>query len=151
MPQVSKYPLPKDIEERMFDVFWKTIAQLITKAAVKKFFDDLLSSTEKIMLAKRLAIAILLVKGYDYRTISRILRVSTTTIMLVNTWLKNGGEGYKMVIKRILDEEKSEEFWDNLEEKISNILPPNSRGNWSEIKSQEWKNRISRRQKRNLL
>lgn len=150
MSQVSKYLLNKEVEERMYDIFWQTIARLTTKESVKKFFYDLLSSTEKVMLAKRLAIAILLLKNYDYLTISKTLRVSTSTIMLISTWLKNGGEGYKMVIKRILTEEKAEEFWDNLGEKIDNLLPPNSRGNWGEIRSRQWKERISRNHKRTL-
>lgn len=151
MSQVSKYLLNKDVEEQMFDVFWKTIARLITRNAVKKFFFDLLSPTEKTMLAKRLAIAIMLIKGYDYRTISQTLKVSTTTIMSISNWLKNGGDGYKMVIQKIIKEEKTAEFWDNLEEKLSNLLPPGPGTDWKRVKSQEWQERISRRRKRALL
>lgn len=151
MSQVSNYPLNKEIEERMFGIFWQTLAQLNTTSSVYKFLNDLLTSTEKIMLAKRLSIALLLIKGYDYRTISKSLRVSTATIMLINAWLKTGGEGYKMVIKKILQEEKTEDFWDNFEEKMSNLLPPRRGTNWSEVRSQQWQKRLSRRRKRALL
>ncbi len=151
MSQVSNYPLNKEVEERLFEVFWQTLARLNTTLSVHKFLDDLLSQTEKIMLAKRLGIALLLVKGYDFRTISKSLKDSTSTVNFFYIWLKNGGEGYRMVIKKILEEEKTEEFWDNLEEKFGNILPPNSRGNWSQIRSEEWQKRISRRKKRALL
>ena len=151
MAQVSKYPLSKDIEERMFDVFWQTIAGLKTKQSVKKFLHDLLSPTEKTMLAKRLGIAILLLKGYDYRSISHALKVSTATIMLINNWLKTGGEGYKMVIKKLLKQEKQAEFWDNLEEKLSQVFPPRYGTDWKKARQGEWKGRIERRRKRSIL
>jgi len=118
MTQVSKYPLNKEVEERIFEVFWQTIADLKTPWSVKKFFHDLLYPTEKVMLAKRLAIAILITKGYDYRSICQILKVTLPTVWTVNIWLKQGGEGYKMAIEKILKQEKSEEFW----QKISDFV-----------------------------
>lgn len=80
MPQVSKYLLEKQVKNRVFEVFWKTIAGLNTTPQVKEFFDELLTPTEKIMLAKRLAISILLYKKYSYEDIVDILKVSPSTI-----------------------------------------------------------------------
>lgn len=151
MAQVSKYPLSKESEERIFEVFWQTIADLKTKETVKKFLEDLLSSTEKTMLAKRLAIAILLTKGHDYRSISKTLKVSTATIMLINTWLKQGGQGYKMVIQKLLKREKSEEFWDNLEETVSKILPPTYGTNWSKKRKEQYQSLRSSRRNRSIF
>lgn len=151
MAQVSKYPLSKETEERIFEVFWQTIADLKSKEIVQKFLEDLLSPTEKTMLAKRLAIAILLTKGHDYRSISKTLKVSTATIMIVNTWLKHGGEGYKMVIKKLLKQEKSDEFWDNLEETVSKILPPRYGTNWSEKRQEQYQRLRASRRKRSTL
>ncbi len=77
------------------------------------------------MLAKRLAIAILLAKGYRYETIKSILKVSQETIARVNISLNYQGEGYEIVVKKVLRDEKIE----NLLEKAGNIglsILPNS-------------------------
>ncbi len=58
------------------------------------------------MLSKRLAIALLLQKDYDYRTIQKIIRVSAATIASVNMAIRYGSEGYKNLLNRILREEK---------------------------------------------
>jgi hypothetical protein len=63
------------------------------------------------MLAKRLAIAVLLAKGYQYKTIQEILKVSKPTIALVNLSLRYEGKGYKKFVEQILKEEKMSEFW----------------------------------------
>jgi len=122
MPQVSKYPLGEDLEERVFEVFWKTIAELDDEDEVKKFFLDLLTPTEQIMLAKRLAIAILLPKDWNYRSISQSIKVSAATIGSVANWLKRGGEGYKMAIDRILKEERWQEIFEKFEDKLKDFF-----------------------------
>lgn len=114
MTQVSKYPLSKALEEQMFNLFFRSLADLRLPSDIKEFLDDLLSPTEKTMLAKRLAIAMLLVRNYDHRTIKQTLKVSLTTISKVRFWLKNQGKGYRMVIDKFLKEEKWDEFWQKM-------------------------------------
>ena len=82
MTQVSKYPISKDVADRIFEVFVKTLLKIKTYKEAESFTYDLFSPVEKIMLAKRIAIAFLLMKGYQYREISRLLRVS-----LDNNWI----------------------------------------------------------------
>ena len=69
MTQVSKRFLQKQVEERILDLFWTSLSSLSAKDKVSLFLDDLLSPTEKLMLSKRVAIAFMLMKGYDYPTI----------------------------------------------------------------------------------
>ncbi len=114
MTQVSKYPLPQALEEQMFNLFFKALADLRFPSDIKDFLNDLLSPTEKTMLAKRLAIALLLTKDYDHRTIKQILKVSLTTVSKVHFWLKNEGKGYHKVFDKFLQEERRNEFWQNL-------------------------------------
>ena len=134
MTQVSKYPISKDVYERIYDVFLRTLVDLKTKEEVDSFLKEFLSPTEQIMLAKRLAIALLLAKGYDYRQTAKILRVSTSTVGAVGILYKYGGAdgGYKKVINRLLKDEKIEEFWQNAAGKILNLVPDNV------SKGQEW-------------
>jgi uncharacterized protein YerC len=143
MPQVSKYPITQDVYNRIFEIFFKTIADVKSPSEVKEFFEDFLTPTERIMLAKRLAIAILLAKDYDYRSISKILRVSVSTVASVNVFFKYAGRGYHRVVKRILGEEKQGEFWQKIDNLLSDVVPP---------KGQNWyywrKNRAAQKRKK---
>src|SRR3989344_4824995 len=76
MSQVSKRVLSKKIQESLFQNFWEIFAQIKKPKEVAIFLEDFLSPTEKVMLAKRLAIAILFSKGYNHRSISSLLKVS---------------------------------------------------------------------------
>lgn len=90
MTQVSRYPIPKEVYGRIFEIFVKTISSLGDKKQIADFFVDFLTPTERIMLAKRLAIAFLLMKKYDYKMIARTLRVSSSTIGGVSIDLSKG-------------------------------------------------------------
>lgn len=127
MPQVSKYPIAQDVYNRIFEIFFKTIANVKNTYEVKEFLEDFLTPTEQIMLAKRLAVAVLLAKDYDYRAISKILRVSPATIAAVSVFFKYAGKGYKKVVEKILKEEKREEFWNKIDDLLSETIPPKGR------------------------
>lgn len=129
MAQVSKYPIHKDVEIRMFEIFKSTISRLKSAEDVDNFLDDFLSPVEKIMLAKRLSIAVLLGKGYKYPTIANILRVTPSTIASVSLSLKYSGKGYKRAVEKILMDEKINNFWGKVEDVIANV-PPSKGSSW---------------------
>ncbi len=56
MTKVSRRYLNKELENRIIEVFLKTIVDIKTTVEAKNFIEDLLSPTERIMLVKRLAI-----------------------------------------------------------------------------------------------
>lgn len=151
MTKVSKYLISEEIKMRMFEVFWKTIADLKTTPAVEDFFGELLTPTEQIMLAKRLAISILLYKKYSYEEIIDLLKVSPVTIGHVARWLKTGGKAFQEAIEKIIKQEKQEEFWDHLEQFFSDIIPPGKGTNWKITRSEQFKRLRTRRYKRGLL
>lgn len=128
MTQVSKYPISKAIYERILEIFFKVFVRIKTKNEAEQFIKDFLTPTEQIMLAKRLAIAFLLEKNYDFRTISRILRVSLTTIARVNLMRKYGDQGYQRMIKGMLREEKMKEFFLKVGEATSEQLGKSVKG-----------------------
>ena len=115
MTQVSRLSLPKALEEQMHTLLRRALADLHTESDIGDFLEDLLTPTEKTMLAKRFAIAVLLDKGYDQRTIHRIMSVSVATVNSVNYWLKNKGKGYRKVIEKIRREAQWREFLDTLD------------------------------------
>lgn len=119
MTQVSKYPISKAIADRIFEILLKSLVKIHNQQEADQFISDLLTPTEKIMLAKRLAIALLLQKDYDYRTIQKIIRVSTATIASVNMVIRYGSKGYKNLLNKILKEEKLVSI---IEKSVSKIL-----------------------------
>lgn len=138
MSQVSKYPISKQIADRIFEIFLKTFVKIRDTHEADQFISDLLTPTEKVMLAKRLAIAFLLEKNYDYQTIRQVLRVSAGTIAGVNIALKHGSKGYKNLIDKIMREEK---LMSLLEQATIKLLSAPSalergKGTWSYLKRQ---------------
>jgi len=141
MAQVSKRFLNKKVEDRILDLFWNSLSSLSSKEKVSIFLDDLLSPTEKIMLSKRLAIAFMLMKGYDYPTINERLKVSDPTIWNVKLNLTHRGKGYNLAIEQIMSKEKWEKFWEDLDFFFSQIIPPTPGINWKEARRKQWDKR----------
>ncbi len=129
MTKISNYPIHKDVEKRMSEIFQSAIKNLNNPLEIEDFLNDFLSPVEKIMLAKRLSIAILLAKGYRYASISQILRVTPITISTVSLRLKYSGKGYKKMVEKILTEEKKDEFWQKIDNLLS-YIPPSKGSSW---------------------
>ncbi|MBI2599143.1 hypothetical protein HYW40_02915 [Candidatus Curtissbacteria bacterium] len=113
MSQVSKKQIKDEIEATVFDSFWTVVAKLTKKEEVGMFFSDFFSKTERINFAKRVSIAVLLSKGYEYRSIRDILKVSTATILKVS--LKMEHDGWKLFIRKLEQVEEWEKFWHDME------------------------------------
>ena len=122
MTQISKYPITDNVYQRILDIFFKSLVEIKTGDEAKQFIKDFLSPTEQIMLSKRLAIAFLLEKKYEFRQISRILRVSLTTVAKVSMMRKYGGEGYQKIINKILREEQVKDFLEKVGESLTEVV-----------------------------
>ncbi|MBI2034823.1 MAG: hypothetical protein HYT11_03780 [Candidatus Levybacteria bacterium] len=140
MTQVSRYPIHKDVERRMFEIFKKSISQLHSSEDIEDFLDDFLSPVEKIMLTKRLSIAVLLAKGYTYPSICRILRVTPPTIANVSIALKYAGKGYRKMVDKILHDEKIDDFWQKMEDMLAKI-PPSKGSDWKYYRREYYRKR----------
>ena len=123
MSQVSKRVLTSDIAERLFQNFWEMFANIKQAHQIQIFLEDFLSPTEKIMLAKRMAIAILFSKGYDHRTISSMLKVSTTTVNNIARFLNAKTPGYQLLIKKYSQKQSTKEFIQELERYFYRLQP----------------------------
>lgn len=122
MTQVSKYPITDNVYQRILDIFFKSLVEIKTGDEAKQFIKDFLSPAEQIMLAKRLAIAFLLEKKYEFREITRILRVSLSTVAKVSMMRKYGGEGYQKIINKILKEEQVKDFLAKVGESLTEVM-----------------------------
>lgn len=149
MSKVSRRVLDKELEDKIFEVFLKSIVNIKTPVEAKNFVEDLLSPTEKIMIIKRLAIAVLLTKGKTYEYIDHTLKVSRATIMTVSLWLKHGKGGYRKVVESILKTQSKERLIDNIEEILLKLSPPKRFGSIEfENKSKRGKELLRRKIKR---
>ncbi|OGM11892.1 hypothetical protein A2Z22_01520 [Candidatus Woesebacteria bacterium RBG_16_34_12] len=133
MPPVSKRLVPSEIEKRIYEIYIKSFGKVSKRQDVIPFLTDLFTPTERIMIAKRLAIAFLLIRGdYNQRGIARSLKVSTNTVVRINNVLKTQGDGYRKVIDKLL---RDEEFKVLLNDLYEIVIPcPPKGANWCEWK-----------------
>jgi len=98
---------------KLLEELCETLSVLKTPQEIMSFLVDLLTRQELIMLAKRIKIAKLLIKGKSYRSIENLLGVGHTTVAKVSQWLIEGGEGFRLVTERTRKEEpKPLNNWD---------------------------------------
>ena len=106
MGRISRRRIDPEIEERIFEIFWDYLATLKKPEGIHEFLVSLLSYTEQVMFSKRLAIAVLLTRGYNYRDIDETLKVSTSTVGTVHKQLLVGAPGYTKAVNKILTKDE---------------------------------------------
>jgi len=101
---------PKEKYEAIGD-FFEISSDLKLKKEVIDFFIGLMTSSEILMLARRIQIARMLLEDKSYFEIKRKLRVGNETIFRTDKWLNSRGEEYKRWIGKCiekLDKKKKE-------------------------------------------
>lgn len=111
MTQLSRNPIHKDVFFEIRDDFILLLSQLRGQAETKLFFYDFFTKTERVMFAKRLAVALMIRKGFQYKDIQYILHVSSATISKMINWMDQGGDGLKKALDKLIREEHMEAFW----------------------------------------
>jgi len=109
MPRFQPKFISGKEKERLLDNLWTMIALLESREEVENFFRDLLSKTEAIMLARRIEIAGLLLKGENYDDICEKLKTAPNTVASVHRWLQSNNKGYREAIPRLKREQKRRE------------------------------------------
>lgn len=95
--------LPKKERIKLIGEFYDIFASLKGREEVRSFLKDLLNPDEIGNLMRRIDVAILLTLGFTYDETSKLLNVSHSKITAVQKVLAHKGEGYKTVIKRVLE------------------------------------------------
>lgn len=127
-------------------MFSDSLRGIKNKSEFDLFLNDFLSPTEKIMLSKRFATAVLLAKGNSYDEIKQTLRVTSATIAKMNIYIKYGAKGLNKTIQDVLKKGTSKII---LEEMLSIFEHPTKGLPISKYyrKTAKRKNRISRLRK----
>ncbi len=126
MTQISRNPLGKETNQEIQATLWWLLARLKSDFDIRNFLNGLLTKTEKIMIAKRLAIAFLLNRGYNYRDIGDVLKVSTTTVGRIKEAMDKT-DNYQVFLTKLEKREQLQKFakqFDRFIEGLSNIIPP---------------------------
>ncbi len=136
MPHVSGRKLKKDQLEKIYKKLIM-VFDVAGKSKKSKFvLDEFLTPTEKIMLAKRLAIIFMLNERISIHYISDTLFVSPSTVGRIS--LKYQFGEYSFLSKIIKD--NKQEIWKTIKPLIMIVLTPKgARGRW------KWFNEIDKK------
>ena len=96
MPRVSKNKISEEVREKILHALFLSFARIHDNRSISELFENLLTSTERIMIAKRLAAALLLIRCYEYRGICSLLKMSHVTVNQVKREIEKGGKGYQL-------------------------------------------------------
>lgn len=103
MPKISKNKLDKAAYDFISGNLIAALANLSEKKDIASLLDSLFTQTERLMLAKRLAIAVLLERGLSYKRIGGLLKVSSVTIGFVRNGIMKNNDSYIRLVKQIAD------------------------------------------------
>lgn len=141
MPKVSKNPLSGETRRETTGALIRTLARIDDDKLLARFLDDLLTPTEKLMLSKRLMTAVLLQRGYSYGAVCRVLKMSKTTVHLIQRDLAKSGVGYRNVFNRFFKASKGQRILDAIERFLAAMTLP-VKGSPSSMR--RWKRALKR-------
>ncbi|HEY4521861.1 MAG TPA: Trp family transcriptional regulator [Candidatus Paceibacterota bacterium] len=112
MSHVSKRKLNKKVYQKIGDEFIQFVLELKSSAEAKSFLTNLLTKTERIMLAKRLAVIGMLIKGYSFEAIQKTLQISPSTIDRFWKILQQYPNSFSIIRSKVEIKSKSQSgFW----------------------------------------
>ncbi len=127
MVRNSRFKLDENVLEKLFDLFFEVVGKKADKDEFRKVIIDLLSSAERIMLAKRIAIIYLLLKKIEYYNICEVFKVSPSTVAKFSILMEKS-EGIVPTFRYLVKKEKIGLF---LKELFNDFYAPGVPGvNW---------------------
>jgi len=142
MPHVSK----RKLEEKYIKDLFLEIVSVFERAGgrgeLKQVLGQLLTSTEKVMLAKRLAVISMLSQDIPIHDIADSLSMSSSTVDIMS--LKYETENYSYVVESGL---KKTDIGDIIRiiQTVGGIMPPRGKGRWKFLDDSLRKERIASR------
>ncbi len=141
MPKVSKNRVSDRVYQKLFALLPTMIYACGSTNQADSFVNALFSSSEKTMIAKRLAIILMLSKGQKYDHISTILKVSQGTIAKMAEAMAQADAQFLKEFENVAKSDAASDFWNELGYKIETLLPPKG-GDWSTWRSRKIREKI---------
>jgi len=130
---ISKRTPKKQVVKELSEQFLTFIMEANTARQAHSLVMELMTNSERIMLAKRLAIVVMLEYGYTFEQIERTLKVSSSTVTLI--WRKKRARTFPSIETycrrhKALDADAVIGF---IEKLLQAGLPPRGRGRWKHV------------------
>ena len=122
MPRVSQIPVGKDVYKDITDSFVSAVSDLVKTEEVGRFLSDFLTPEERLMLSKRLVLALLIRQGYSTSDIKDVLKVSRTTINQMRHWLLHK-KGIEIGVEKLIARRRKKDSGDKIEDTLKHIPP----------------------------
>lgn len=110
MPHVSRKKVKKEILNKILDFLVLALTEIKEEKEMRLFLDSFFTSTEKVMLAKRLGVVYLLQQNVPKEKIATILSIGRPTIERMELWLNAEGEGYEIAMSILKKSARIDEF-----------------------------------------
>lgn len=128
MPHLSRKPLPRATYLQIVDELDWLMADIKSETFMKAFLNDFFTKTERIRLAKRLALALMIVKNYEVSIITKVLSISKSTVYIMQQKLNYENRGFKKGLEKLIRNERMEDLWNKINKFIEhNIMKPSIR------------------------
>jgi len=123
----SRFRLHPHTLAQLNNLFFIVLGRNHSKEQFQMVYEDLLSTEERTMLSKRIAVMYLLIKGFDYNTICEVLKVAPGTVAKFSILLEKSG-GLAPLLSKIAKNDQAKLL---IEEIFANLFPPGAYGvNW---------------------
>ncbi len=135
MAYVSKKKPKQHVIDAMSEQLLMSVVHARTKKDAVALLTELLSETERTMLAKRFAVIAMLARNYSFTQIEGLLKMSPDTVVRLWKKMKNGE--YERLLRYARNNPKKfeeETFLDLLEKLLQAGMPPRGRGRWKWLK-----------------
>ena len=134
MTHISRKKIKKEIADELSDQFLTFLSLTRTKQDARILARELLSQTERVMLAKRLAVVILLLRGYTFEQIEESLGVTRQTVVRLWRETKNGRyEKIMRYARKHTRHFKQESFLDTFIRTLHMGMPPRAGKHWQQL------------------
>lgn len=110
MPHVSRKKVKKEILNKILDFLVLALTEIKEEKEMRLFLDSFFTSTEKVMLTKRLGVVYLLQQNVSKEKIATILSIGRPTIERMELWLNAEGEGYEIAMSILKKSARIDEF-----------------------------------------
>ena len=128
MARISRFKLKDEMLDKIFLLFFEVVGKKNNRKEFQLVIEDICSPTERIMMAKRVAIIYLLLKHIEYHAICSTLKVSTSTVAKF-ALLLDKSSGIREAFQKILFKDKASLA---ILEVFDFLIPPGTPGtNWS--------------------
>lgn len=126
MPHVSKKKVDKKVLNEISDFLVFVFAGVNNEKEMRMLMDAFLTSTEKIMLAKRLGIAYLVKEKVPLEEIAETLSITRPTIDKIRIWSKIEESGFELALKVLRKTKNMEAFKQIFKEVLGKMAKPYS-------------------------